>query len=713
MEELKEPDLRAVHLKNCYDSDNDDVLNNFYIPVLNNSITYLRISGFFSSSALAVAAKGIQGLLNNSGEMKLIAGVVLSKEDLIAIERGIKSPDEVISNTAINDLENIENDFIKDHVSALSWLVAKNKLKIKLAVLVSHLDLDYTRNYGIFHQKFGIFQDGIGNKICFSGSINETQTAWKYNIEDFNVFRSWVPDEQKYLGSIFERFEKYWLGDTNRAKVIDVPTAIKDKLVRIAPKTIEELHLERWTKETILKNKLKENENQNYNSNISLREYQEKAISNWVKNEYNGIFEMATGTGKTFTALGCVQKFLSTHKKNVVIISVPYQHLAKQWDGEIDSFGLNIERIIADSSNRTWKNDVSNKLIDIYLGYKENFCILTTHATLCSNDFISIINKNKNLNYLLIGDEVHGLGSTERKNGLLDLYKFRLGLSATPKRWFDELGTEDLFNFFGDVVFDFDLWRAINTINPATGQTFLVPYRYEAEYISLSNEEMEEYVEKCMAIVRLYGKAKDDLEAKEIYERLLFKRADIIKNAEKKYLVFEKLIDELRDDIAHTIIYCSPQQMNRIKLILKHKRVISHSFTMNEKTKPEYKFGGISEREFILKKFADGEYQALVAMKCLDEGVNVPPAKRAILMASSGNPKEYIQRIGRILRRYPGKKLATIHDIVVVPSKSKIPSELKELELKIFNNEIKRYEEIAKNAINNSEALDKIYKYKT
>jgi superfamily II DNA or RNA helicase len=290
-----------------------------------------------------------------------------------------------------------------------------------------------------------------------------------------------------------------------------------------------------------------------------------------------------------------------------------------------------------------------------------------------------------------------------------------LGLSATPKRWFDEQGTDFLFKYFDDVVFEFDLWNAINTINPSTGKTFLVPYKYFANYISLNGEEINEYVQLCSSISKLYNRSKfgEDYEARELMERLIFKRADLIKNADNKFDIFEKLIDEIGEEIGHTLIYCSPQQIQKLRNILMKKGIISHSFTMKEGTKPDAKFGGISERDHILKKFEEGEYQTLVAMKCLDEGVNIPPARRAILMASSGNPKEYIQRIGRILRRYPNKDLALIYDIVVVPSISKIPLDMRELETKIFNKELARYEEIAKNALNNVDALAEVYKLKS
>jgi len=399
--------------------------------------------------------------------------------------------------------------------------------------------------------------------------------------------------------------------------------------------------------------------------------------------------------------------------KVLLIITCPYQHLLSQWENEIEKFGIAHYKIIEAYSGKRWKDHLANLLIDLHLGYVNRLIVLTTHRTFSSDDFVSIIKENKgNFRIFLIADEVHWLGSRKNRKGLIEEYDFKLGLSATPKRWFDDLGTQIIYNYFGDVVVEFSLKDAITKINPATGCTYLTPYRYIPYFVSLTDDELDEYFEKTKSIAKRYSQANDD-EKDDILESLLFRRADIIKNASKKYSVLEHILDKLGRNVKHTIIYCTPQQIDKVMEIINQKGLISHRFTMEEGTTPNEKYNGLSEREYILRKFAEGEYQVLVAMKCLDEGVDVPPAKIAILMASSGNPREYIQRIGRVIRRYPNKSEATIYDIIVAPSLNrKLPPELKNLEKKIFEKELKRYEEIAQIAINNAEAMEMIYKIK-
>ena len=697
--------FKDLPFKNWYDSDEDDILNDFYIPVLEQAYKYKRLAGFFSSSSLAIAARGILGLLKNNGDMKLIAGAVLSKKDVEAIREGLEKPQHIIEKAMIKDLEDITDDFIKDHIQALSWLVANNKLEIKIAIALDQnripIDNEKLAQVGIFHQKIGIFEDNEGNRISFIGSTNESATAWKYNIEDFNVFREWIEAEKPYLEADVKRFDKFWSGNTIRTNIIDISTALRNKLISFSPPRKTDLKLYKWYK-TQKRDKKK----------ITLYPYQKEAVKKWLDNGKKGIFEMATGTGKTFTALGCINEVLKKNKKIVIIITCPYQHLIQQWKKEIIKFGISIEMIVADSSSISWKNKLADTLIDISLNNKEKVIVLTTHVTFSSTDFKKIMGQNKDLIVCIIGDEVHGLGAKISRTGLLENYVMRLGLSATPKRWYDDIGTDIVYHYFDGIVYEFDLWEAINRINPRTGKTFLTPYRYIPKFISLNEEELSEYENKSEAIIKVYEKAKEEKEKKEILERLLFQRANIIKNAHEKYRMFERILEEQNNDFEHTIVYCSPQQIDTVMDILTDKQIVKHKFTMEEGTKTEKKYNGLSEREFILKNFAKGKYQVLVAMKCLDEGVDIPPAKKAILLASSGNPREYIQRIGRVIRRYKNKKESIIYDIIVAPSLNSLSGELKNIEMKIFDKELKRYEEIAKNAKNNAEALRQIYNIK-
>ena len=426
------------------------------------------------------------------------------------------------------------------------------------------------------------------------------------------------------------------------------------------------------------------------------------------------LFEMATGTGKTFAALGCLDKVIKDTQKLVLVIATTKHHLIQQWIREIDKFGIKYDNlIIADSSNPSWKDILADSLIDLSLGYKNLTIVLTTHNSFSSDDFINIIQNNKgDLSFLLIADEVHKLGAEKNKRGLINKYDMRLGLSATPKRWFDDLGTAAIYDYFGNEVYEFGLEKAISAINPETGEYYLTPYRYLPIFVSLNDDELEEYIEKTKMIVKKINQIRDETE-KDIYlENLIFQRADIIKNAKQKFSVLEEIFNQIDKPIKWTIIYCSPQQIDHVMDIINNRKIIAHRFTMEEGIKPEKKYDGLSKREYILKKFGDGTYQVLVAMKCLDEGVDIPPARRAILLASSGNPREYIQRIGRVIRRYKDKSEATIYDIIVIPSFDNLPTELREIEYKVFEKELKRYDEIAKIAINSAEAFKIIFQIK-
>lgn len=691
--------LKSVQFKKAYSSDYDDILNRFYIPVLKESIEYDRFAGFFSSSSLAVSARGILGLIDNGGHMKLVVSPKLTKDDVKVLIDAYEHPEKYVEQKMMEELDNIEDLFIKDHVSVLGWMVANEKLDLKVAISYDKerklLSYEEIQERGIFHQKVGILKDPEGNIITFSGSVNETAAGWLENIEEFKVFRSWIPTESEYVDVDVKRFNRFWENKSPKMRVIDLPLAVRDKLIEIAPKNIDYIDLGKWYKRREMDEKKK----------IVLREHQKNAVEKWLENGMKGIFEMATGTGKTFTALGCLNEVLRYRKKLLVVISVPYQHLIQQWKREINKFDVWYDDlIIASSANPSWKNDLMDVLIDFGLGGKNKVIVLTTHSTFSSSSFIKLIDDiREKTDIFLIGDEVHSLGSKERRNGLIEKYNIKLGLSATPRRWFDTEGTKILYDYFGDVIFEFGLKEAID-------QGYLTPYRYIPEFVSLTGKELDDYIELTSSVLKRYNATKNNKEKDEILEILLFKRAEIVKNAQKKYEVLKSILDTNKN-IEHAIIYSTPQQIDNVMNIVNIRGIPAHRFTMDEGTIPKKEFGGKTERDFILEKFIEKKYKVLVAMKCLDEGVDVPPARMAVLMASSGNPREYIQRIGRIIRRYPGKNEATIYDIIVKPSFSG-PSEMKDFEQRIFNNELKRCEEIAKIAINSAEALELIYSIK-
>jgi superfamily II DNA or RNA helicase len=681
-------------LKRAYDSDIDNIVGDFYSPALSVSVEYSRLTGFFSSTSLAVAAKGISGLVRNGGSIKMVAGATFREKDIAAIREALDNPEELLEKVMLRELENLEDEFVRDHVRALGWMVTNNRLRIKVAVVLDDndypLEINKAHERGIFHQKVGILEDVNGDCVSFSGSDNESARGWQHNIEEFKVFRSWIDSEKGYFDADSQKFTRFWENNAKRTRVVDIPKAIEEKLVQIAPDSIEELNLDKWI------------ERKRVPSAVELRNYQITAVQNWLDNEKKGIFEMATGTGKTIAALSCVDHVFKEGNRMIAIVSSPFIHLGEQWVRELVKFGIDCDRITADSSQNQWKDRLTDRLIDVENGVIPRLTILTTHNTFSASDFIDIIKASKQRvprqKLLLIVDEVHGIGAPIRRRGLIEEYDYRLGLSATPKRWFDLEGTDSIFRYFGDVVFQFSLKEAIDAKH-------LTPYLYKPHFTTLTQEEMERYETETRKISRAYYRSKDEEEKDEIFTLLCIKRQKIIRNAANKLDVFRKILDDL-PEVKHCLVYCSPYQIRAVQGILNERNIIQHKFTEKEGTEADERFGGLSERDFLIQKFSEGIYHALVSMRCLDEGVDVPPARIAIMLDNSGNPREYIQRRGRVLRKYPGKERAIIYDVIVEPTiNTSTARELGDLERKIILKELERYRDFAATAQNAEECL--------
>jgi len=683
--------LNDVYFKKSYDSGIDDVLNDFYIPALYNSIKYRRLAGFFSSSSLAVAARGISNIIKKGGCMELVCSAKLNKEDVNVIKNAIKSPEQVIEDSALSELENLEEGIVKDHVAALGWMIANNKLKIKIAINLDENGLPLDESSGMFHLKVGILLDEENNMLSFSGSINETEYGWNRNIEEFKVFKNWDPVENEYFDNDLKTFNRYWNGETDQIKVYDIPDAVEKELIKIAPADFNDLKLEKKFKKS--------------KKSISLYEHQKSAIEVWIKNDMKGILAMATGTGKTFTALGCVKELFKRENKVLCVIACPYAHLVNQWANDLTDFGFDYDSVIAAGSiNQNWKEDLNYLISNFRNAIISYGIVITTFDTLSSEKFQSIINRTSG-DFLIIIDEVHGIGSKKYRKGLETKYNYRLGLSATPTRYFDDEGTDIIIEYFEGTIFEFSIRDALNTINPDTGDFFLTPYRYEPCFVDLTSKELLQYEELTKKIARRYHMIKDeDVDDKNL-RRLYFKRQMIINNASNKYEMLKKVLKSYKD-LKHCLIYCSSEQMDVVRDILKAENIKPYTkFTMEEGTKKENQYGGKSEREYILSEFEKGIYKVLVAMRCLDEGVDIPTAQVAIIMSSSSNPREYIQRRGRVLRRAKNKDLSIIHDFVISNLNE---GKLSNLEKNIRKKELKRYREFASTALNRAECLSKL-----
>src|SRR5574344_75535 len=696
---------KDIGIQACYESGTCDIVEDFYEPVLMPSVSYDRIAGFFYSSALAIASRGLYGFIKNHGKMRLVTSPILSGDDADIIRQVTESPDELTEIDLGVNLSSICNEFVDNHVMALGWMLREGLLEMKLAVITNNgkpCTADEVKNSGLFHQKVGILRDIDGNELSFSGSINETASAWVNNDEEFKVFKAWEDSRAYYLKDQ-SRFAEIWNGERQNMKVFDLPSAIKDKLIqRSQDFDIDKISIKQYRKS-------KTNMFDFKNSPISLFYYQADALNKWKDNTYRLLFEMATGTGKTRTAVAGIARILATSKRAVVIISTPQNTLSKQWkENEVEPLGVQFDRSeIIDGTVRDWNSKLSGMLLDNATGFADHCVIYTTHVTASSEKFTSTMLRDLSHDTvaLFVGDEVHWLGARKLRRALLPRYDFRIGLSATPSRWFDDEGSQYLVDYFGGKNFIFSIHDALTEINPITGKHFLVNYFYHINKVSLNDVETAEYKKITQQMIRLASKAEHDPDAAERYERLVEQRANIIKNADEKYDVLERLLDELESKgrIENLIIFVSPQQMDNVIEILVDKGLIFHKLTESEGTRRERQYNGLSEREFIINKFKSGDYQALIAIKCLDEGIDIPSANTGILMASSTNPREYVQRIGRIIRQGKNKTFAHLYDMCVGKVNT-LDDDEQALENKIKQKEIIRLTEIAENAINATEA---------
>lgn len=679
--------LKNLNLKSSYWSDEDNILFDFYIPALSVSKIYKRIAGYFSSNTLAVAAKGLAAFIHNGGKMFLITSVVLSEEDKDSIEKALGEYEKKV----IEEIDNIEDKLTRNHVAMLGWMIKNGTLEIKIAVV----------SKGIFHPKIGILEDSY-NKLSFSGSENETAAGWLHNDEAFHVFKSWG-SEVDHLNGDLHVFESLWKGRGRKTTVYSISKAFEKKLIQIAPKDKKEFaQLTDSVTEQLLCNRKESIEKK------ELYSFQKQAIDAWKNNDCKGILEMATGTGKTFTSLNIIRDVCKRTEKLLCIITVPYLFLVSQWKKEfLKLFEQDFFIKEAHSEVNGWETAINEIIQEYDMGVVTRIAIFTVYDTFGSEKFQNLIHKylSKGDEVILVSDEVHFLGAPSFSNGMKEIYKYRVGLSATPQRWFDEEGSKNLIEYFGGTVFKFPLKKAI--------PKYLTPYNYFPQIVSMSNNELEQYCELAERISRVFhfGNKENDFKANNYLTKLLIERAKIIVNNEEKKSKFHDIILDLKDRklIDHLLVYCSPEQLDWAQAILTKYHISNHKFTFHENQK---------KRAAILEHFENGAVKALVAMRCLDQGLDMPSTKTAIILASSTNPIQYIQRRGRILRKYPGKNEALIYDFIVVPDiRKKLNAELFNIEQKVFCRELARTKEFYETANNKPEVLSKILplmdRYKT
>ena len=654
---------------------------------------------------MAVAARGLSEFIQNGGKMRLITSPRLNSDDLEVVRKIAENSEDLSLRDFGIDTDNLETEFEKNHVKALGWMLSSGLLEMKLAIVFNEdgtiCDNETISEKGLFHQKVGILRDKDGNELSFSGSINETAAAWVNNDEEFKVFKDWTDSHDYYVRDKI-RFDEIWNGDRKNVKVFNLPNAVKSDIVRYSSdfKT-ESISLRKYHSLKLKK--------YNFKQDKKLFFYQADALNKWKNNDYRMLFEMATGTGKTRTAIAGIKYLNQTRNRLITIISTPQNTLSKQWKDEVDAQGLCFdESVVVDGSVTNWEGLLTKLLYKNGTGLADHCVFYTTHITASSDKFTNAMRTclQPGTEVLFVGDETHWLGARKLHNALLPEYKYRIGLSATPSRWFDDAGTARLADFYGNATFEFTIKDALTEYNPMTGKHFLVNYNYLISKVRLTEEETKEYKDVSNRISKLWNMKDSDPDAATRLERLMEKRANIIKNADAKYDELERILDDLESKgrIENLIIFVSSQQILQVLDILNNRGIISHKLTEKEGTKAEKRFNNKSEREAIIAKFKAGVYQALIAIKCMDEGIDIPTADLGILMASSTNPREYVQRIGRIIRQAPDKKFANLYDICV-DTIADLDDDSIVLERKIKDKEQVRLKEIAENAINSIDAL--------
>lgn len=662
--------FQDLQIKTEYRSLQDDVVRDFYTPILDQSTSYKRAVGFFSSSALIELTLGLEGLIRNNGKIELIASPRLSEDDIAAIEDGYERKEKIIEESLMRELKNPAGRFEEARLNLLSNLIAAGSLEIKIAFL------EKDNRIGMFHEKMGLMYDSENNIIAFTGSMNESANAFSNNYESIDVFTSWSQDRDRaYAKEI--AFNNMWNDYDPCIKVIDF-LAIEKKIIEKYKKTdnIDLLCLiKSQDKEQNYKFNL--DDEQNYfpriPKDVEMRDYQIQAICNWSDNNFTGIFDMATGTGKTYTALAAITTLYekSNHELAVIIVC-PFQHLVEQWKEDIEKFGMNPIVCYSASSQRNWKDRLKTAVTGFTLGVQKHFCVISTNATFSSDFFQNQIKSLKN-NSLLVIDEAHNFGADNLSKTLLPNMNYRLALSATIDRHGDEEGTQKLYDYFDKKCIEYTLKEAIEN-------GMLTPYYYYPIVVALNDNELADYIKLTEQIVKSAPGPNNSLGKNTLSDytkMLLIKRARIVAGASDKITALKNAITSYQKD-KHILVYCGATTMNDVDykegvppvddvrqidivadLLGNELNMKVSKFTSEESSE---------ERELIKTEFADGRHQqALIAIRCLDEGVNIPSIKTAFILASSTNPKEYIQRRGRVLRTNKGKDFATIYDFITLP----------------------------------------------
>lgn len=680
--------------------------------------------GYFSSNAIRTLAYGFAQFIYNGGVLRIITNHFLSFRDktLLGDDEGELIVSEPEIRYAIErDLAGLAEIFKngdQHFFDCLKYLMKIHRLEIIPVKLKPNR---------LSHFKQGIFDDGV-NQLYLNGSCNFTYKGLVDNGEGLSIARSWgdpteqikVKENLKLIRQICDKenegFE-YLTGN----QIIEVINQMgQDK--NLEELLEEELDVYKKVAERPSFNKVFEDYLESFQAKVRIeqskpkfpftegpRDYQKEAYKKWVTNGYKGIFAMATGTGKTITALNCALEVFNQFGRYNVLVLVPSIALVNQWEEECKKFSF--KYIIKVSSKTHWETEINNYFFKRKLGGTSSIVIIATYSSFVRPRFKEYFRLFESTD-MIIADEAHNMGAKSLLKVLPEIrQQLRIGLSATPDRQFDDFGNNILREFFNahpPYTFNYSMAEAIE-------KKVLCQYYYYPHIVQLTQDELDQYEKITKQLAKFYSVENDSYVKNEIVEILLLKRKRIIHKAQNKLASFKRILrDEFKrkGGIKNALVYVPegditeeiPDEpdfhINLLNRFTKAVRDIDGSITVTKFTSKT------RNREEILRKFSDGEIKVLTSMKCLDEGVDIPQTELAFFCASTGNPKQFIQRRGRVLRTHKGKDFAFIHDLIVIPSFLDETDENFKMKQSIVRKELERVVHFSFLALNKYYTLD-------
>lgn len=661
---------KDINLEISYKSVGEDSFSEILNPLLACTKIYKRSVGFFSSSALNFIGEGLLDMARKEGKIFLATSPKLSDEDIFAIESGYIDR-SLLEKKFISEVQDTLNLISDANAKILYMLVKESIVDIKIVI----------RKNGMYHDKLALLEDYDGNIVACVGSNNETGSGYNYNYEKTRVYKSWYDTEGRIADEMSE-FESIWNNENSELNVYDFMSAFEKEL------------LDRVEKKGIYKNNA---------TKYEMRPYQIDAKEKWNTNNHNGFFVMATGTGKTITALYSIRDFVRSNKI-FTVIAVPYKHLASQWAEDVrEFFPEAVVQIIHGEIT-----DGETKIYASYLQAVKQYkpvIVITTIKSFFLDRYVKLYDKIE-FSKLLIVDEAHNFANRINE-ALYNKYPYKLGLSATPVFGSDENKTQLLLDWFGGQVIDLPIEKALGK--------YLVNYEYHPIFVDATDEDELKFAQATKLMI-----SGMDLNLQKIIDEEKFTkgyrgRLRAISMATEKHERIAEIFANIEDK-DHTIIYCSDgklwyednkknheyQEVRHLEHILRLINNSCLSSTGNGKASKFTATEAVEERMQLIDSFNKGYLEYLVAIRCLDEGINIPSIKSALILSSNDNYREFVQRRGRILRLYKGKTVAHIYDVIVRPSVSN------DAFAKI---ELRRYYEYSRLALNKEYLLDQLDHY--